>query len=152
CKSHSERYAVQSPRPTHAFTRQGTTPSRNLQLVDDKINAYFPAPVSKRSNRSIEAGQPERVGRNVMRLTLLVRVAIVVSLLSVFSFPVQAQSLQDFGYLRMTVNHKPALGVRPLVVVLQNYAGHPALLHSSSYYDNLIFGFGAKNIHDYYAE
>jgi M6 family metalloprotease-like protein len=151
CKSHRKPYTVRSLQATHALAWQ-VAPSRDLQPFHDTISANFMAIMPPKRNIANQRRRAAKVGWSMMQFALFVRIAIFASLLPALSISLHAQSLQEFGYLRMTVNHKPALGVRPLAVVLQNYAGHPALLHSASYYDNLIYGFGAKNIHDYYSE
>ena len=45
----------------------------------------------------------------------------------------------DFGYQRMTINGQPALGHRPLLVILANFAGGNPFAHSLDYYNNLVF-------------
>ena len=57
---------------------------------------------------------------------------------------VAAQTLEDFGYGRLKVNGKEALGARPLLVILTEHAESPALAHDRDYYDNLIFNYFAK--------
>lgn len=58
---------------------------------------------------------------------------------------VTAQTLEDFGYSRLKVNGKEALGARPLLVILTEHAESPALAHNRDYYDNLIFNYFAKD-------
>jgi M6 family metalloprotease-like protein len=50
-----------------------------------------------------------------------------------------AATLQDFGYSNMLINGQPALGTRPLLVILANFAGKTPLAHDSAYYDDLVF-------------
>jgi M6 family metalloprotease-like protein len=54
------------------------------------------------------------------------------------------QSLRAFGYQCMTVNRQPALGTRPLLVLLAEYTGaaYPPFskTHPASYYEKLAFG------------
>lgn len=71
---------------------------------------------------------------------------------------VYAQTLDEFGYNRMQVNGKEARGHRPLLVILAEHEGYPALAHDRDYYDNLIFNYFAtddsgqpmRNLNGYY--
>lgn len=56
-----------------------------------------------------------------------------------FSADSRAATLEDFGYQNMKVNGKPALGARPLLVILLDLANTGSFAHSSDYYDNLVF-------------
>lgn len=56
-----------------------------------------------------------------------------------FNTDSRAATLEDFGYQNMKVNGNPALGARPLLVILLDLANTGRFDHSSSYYDNLVF-------------
>lgn len=73
-------------------------------------------------------------------------------LLTCFAFvpAMLAESLADFGYRRMTVNGKPAIGGHPLAVVVMEFAGSPPLAHAASYYDQLIFDTNQFSVNGYY--
>ncbi len=58
---------------------------------------------------------------------------------------VTAQTPEDFGYGRFQINGKPALGARPLLVLLSEHTEQPPLAHSRDYYDNLIFNYFATD-------
>src|SRR5579871_6501367 len=71
------------------------------------------------------------------------------------------QSLSDFGYQRLTVNGTPALGQRPLAVILVEYDGAvpaanlaqaPPLAHDAAYYDSLVFNYLKTSVNGYYLE
>ena len=53
--------------------------------------------------------------------------------------PTLAATLEDFGYLNMTVNGQPALGGRPTLVLLLDLAATGTFSHSNTEYDNLVF-------------
>lgn len=55
-------------------------------------------------------------------------------------------SLQDFGYQSMNVNGKLAIGQRPLLLIVANFAGETdsagnpePMVHDAAYYDDLVF-------------
>ncbi len=50
----------------------------------------------------------------------------------------------DFGYQRLTINGQPALGHRPLLVILANFAGGNPFAHTLDYFDNLVFNWFQK--------
>jgi M6 family metalloprotease-like protein len=81
---------------------------------------------------------------------------VLITFAPILSPALLAQSLTDFGYRRMTVGGTPASGGRPLVVVLQDFAGRTALNHPASYYDHLIFGTGSNpgnySVNEFYRE
>ena len=52
-----------------------------------------------------------------------------------------AQTLEDFGYNHMQYNGKAAQGSRPLLVILAEFDGYPAMAHDRDYYDNLVFNY-----------
>jgi hypothetical protein len=49
-------------------------------------------------------------------------------------YPAPAATLQEFGYQNMKVNGQVPVGHRPLLVILANFAGRPALTHDANYY------------------
>jgi M6 family metalloprotease-like protein len=53
--------------------------------------------------------------------------------------PVAAATLEDFGYLNMTVNGQAALGGRPTLVLLLDLAATGTFFHANAEYDNLVF-------------
>ena len=62
-----------------------------------------------------------------------------------------AVTLQDFGYQHMNVNGKLAIGTRPLLLIVANFAGETnsdgtaaPLPHDAAYYDNLVFNQAAN--------
>src|SRR5207245_1643687 len=60
--------------------------------------------------------------------------------------------LSSFGYGRMTMNGAPALGGRPLVVMLSQYEGFPALTHDAAYFDQLVFNYSRKSANGFFLE
>jgi M6 family metalloprotease-like protein len=58
---------------------------------------------------------------------------------------VTAQTPEDFGYGRLKINGKEALGARPLLVLLAEHTELSKLAHSRDYYDNLIFNYFATD-------
>jgi M6 family metalloprotease-like protein len=80
---------------------------------------------------------------------------------TVFAAVSFGQAPTDFGYQRLTVNGTPALGQRPLVVILMQYDGAvpaanlaqaPPLAHDKAYYDSLVFNPLATSVNGYYME
>jgi hypothetical protein len=71
------------------------------------------------------------------------RLASLALALTVFSscLPAWSQSvtLTNFGYQNKKINGKLALGSRPLVVILVNFAGEPPLTNPPSFFADLIF-------------
>jgi M6 family metalloprotease-like protein len=64
----------------------------------------------------------------------------------------RAQTLASFGYRRMTVAGTPAIGSRPLAVILMQYDGSPSFAHPASYYDDLIFNPFKNSVNGYFLE
>jgi M6 family metalloprotease-like protein len=64
--------------------------------------------------------------------------------------PAAAAALGDFGFGNMTVNGVAARGTRPLVTILTEFAGSPALAHDVAYYDNLVYNALQKSVNGYY--
>jgi len=74
--------------------------------------------------------------------------AVAVFLLFFLAVPHRAltQTLEDFGHGRMTVGGTPALGARPLLVILVKFDplpqyALPTLAHDRDYYDQLVFNY-----------
>jgi hypothetical protein len=57
----------------------------------------------------------------------------------VFHGAASAATLQDFGYQHMHVNGKLAVGQRPLLLIVVNFAGETPLAHTTNYYADLVF-------------
>src|SRR3954471_19692930 len=62
-----------------------------------------------------------------------------------------AQTLEDFGYNRLNPDGTTTIGTRPLLVVLLQFDGGPALADAASY-DQLIFNSFQKSANGYFLE
>lgn len=78
------------------------------------------------------------------------RRCLVAALLLAGGTIARAVSLSDFGFQSMRVDDKPALGTRPLLLIIGNFAGDPPLAGFN--FETLIFGPGYPNLMDYYRE
>lgn len=61
-----------------------------------------------------------------------------------------ATTLAEFGHGSMKVDGRPALGTRPLLVIIANYAGPPALAERD--WEQLVFGANGRSLVNYYRE
>ena len=80
---------------------------------------------------------------SVLASTVLWRTVLA---MLVFCGTGSAATLQDFGYQHMNVNGKLAIGTRPLLLIVANFAGETnkqgvatPLPHDAAYYDDLVF-------------
>jgi M6 family metalloprotease-like protein len=87
--------------------------------------------------------ETKRNCQNHLRSVLIAMLLLAINF--ILQTPAAAQTPEDFGYGRMTINGKEAKGARPLLVILTEHAGYPALAHNRDYYDNLIFNYFATD-------
>ena len=71
--------------------------------------------------------------------TLPVAALVALSIGLCFNTDSRAATLEDFGYQNMKVNGNPAIGARPLLVILLDLANSGSFAHNNAYYDNLVF-------------
>jgi M6 family metalloprotease-like protein len=60
---------------------------------------------------------------------------------------------ESFGFGRMTVKGKPALGERPLLLIRATMPDSPIVFeHDAAYYDDIVFGRAVRNVSGFFAE
>jgi len=70
----------------------------------------------------------------------------------VFQGTASAQTLKDFGYQSQNVNGKLALGTRPLLLIVVNFAGETTLPQNAAYFSNMVFNLSQyPSVNGYFA-
>jgi M6 family metalloprotease-like protein len=80
----------------------------------------------------------------------LAALALVAAALASFPVSTQGVTVADFGFGSMRMNNAQALGSRPLLLIVANYAGTPALANLD--WESLIFATNGLSLSAYYRE
>ncbi|MCX6902599.1 MAG: hypothetical protein NTW03_03815 [Verrucomicrobia bacterium] len=63
-----------------------------------------------------------------------------------------AATLADFGYQNMRIHNQPALGVRPLLLILATFDNRPAFAYPPAHYQSLVFSASTPSVYGYHRE
>ena len=63
-----------------------------------------------------------------------------------------AATLADFGYQNMRIHGQPALGVRPLLLILATFDNRPAFAYPPAHYQSLVFSASTPSVYGYHRE
>lgn len=98
---------------------------------------------------------PAPVGNSNTCLTRSIRAVLFCGvILMLTGRQATAAGLQDFGFQNLKVNGKPALGHRPLLVIVVDFAGANPLAHNAPWYDSFVFDVSptTQSVNGYYSE
>src|SRR5262245_34582114 len=102
-----------------------------------------------RQDMGIEMRSPKKLSQGVKALFMVGTMLFFLTFLSQLAV---AQSLWDFGYGRMKTNGREALGNRPLMVLIANFAGGAPFAHDITEYDLLVFDYRQQSVNGYFWE